>query len=268
MYRYAETRNRLHRVYIEGGRAFKVENCNLDDVGFLNLQDNIPTPAKPKCAYCWAGYVEPTPEQEAAAAAATPTPPDPAKSKPIALVTSTRRMALATLVGAALLGTAAGVMASPKAAIPNLDNNPDVAALRTRIDDLFVQVRVLQVDLEGLANRPTSTSAPAPTAAPPVVIVLPTADPTDKPSSVPLVVPTASPAAATIPSGSGKQVVDKTTIIIQQPVSTAAPGINQQSAPTPTPTSVPTANPTSTPTPTCFRPAGHSDPCKWPHQPK
>ena len=54
-YQYARTRNRVHRVVIEGGRAFKVENCNLDDVARLNLVDEMPEGTK--CRWCFAGWV-------------------------------------------------------------------------------------------------------------------------------------------------------------------------------------------------------------------
>ena len=119
MYRYVATRNRVHRVIVEGGKAFKVEQCNLDDVAFLHLDDVEPDGKH--CAYCWAGWVEPSPaEQAAAAEEARAAPPIPEDAKPVALVTSTRRMAAAAIAGAAVLGAATGALASFSSASPFL----------------------------------------------------------------------------------------------------------------------------------------------------
>jgi len=265
MYRYARTRNRVHRVVIEGGRAFKVENCNLDDVGFLNLVDVIPEGTR--CSWCWAGYTEPTPEQKAAESAENAKREEtvkeeiPPNAKAIPLVTSTRRMAALVLAAALLFGTAVGVLASPDVTPPK---DVDLSELRTRIDDLFVQVRVLSVDINGHTHEAAAVQSQAP-----IIIVVPTVPPSftpiapvgpsAEPSEVPT--PTAVPDGAVIP----RTVVEerRTTIIVVPP----APIVVPQTAPQPT--AAPTTQPTPRPIPTedCFRPGiskGVRDRCRWP----
>ncbi len=254
MYRYAKTRNRVHRVFIEGGKAFKVEQCNLDDVGFLHLDDVEPDGQH--CAYCWAGWVAPTEEEKAKAeeakaeeATAGAAPPN---AKQIPLVQSTRRMAIAALALAALIGGLGGIALSPDNQAAARDPLAAVDELHRQIDDLFLQIHVLQADIGDLARR---TAAPGPTAAP-VIIVVPTAPPAPEPTGTPA---TPEPTASADASKG-----DTTTVIIVQPpvVPTQKPG--QQTVPTPAPTVVPTPQPT--PDPTCFRPgvARGADPCGWP----
>ncbi len=276
MYRYAHTRNRVHRVIVEGGKAFKVEQCNLDDVGFLKLDDVEPPGVH--CAYCWAGWVEPTPEQaaaEAAAAAAAPAADAiPPGAKPIALVQSTRRMALGALAAAALLGGAAGVLASGGDPVAQASDLLPAAAQR-QLDDLVVQVNVLRLDVDRLARLP-SVVVPAPA---PITVVLPPSQPvaptaapvpTAAPSAppAPTAAPTASPAAnrggssrATTATTRRTTNTSTTVIINVPPPPTAAP------QPTPTPTGGP--GPTPAPTPrACRKPgvsAGFGDRCRWPH---
>ena len=263
MYRYARTRNRVHRVYVEGGRAFKVEQCNLDDVGFLHLDDVVPEGQH--CAYCWAGWVEPTPEQ--AAAGETPAQPEaespPPGARPIPLVQSTRRLALAALVGAALLGGAAGVLASPDGRTLPVD------ALERRLDELVVQVQVLQGELGDVGRAAQVVPVPVTVVVPPVpaptAVVAPV--PTSQASTAPER-PTASP-QPTRGTGSRRSSssTTNTTTIVVVPAPTARP----PAQPTPPPAQ-PTPPPTPTPAPpvvvVCVRPGvalGYGDRCRWTH---
>ena len=260
MYRYARTRNRVHRVVIEGGRAFKVENCNLDDVGFLNLVDIIPEGQK--CRWCWAGYVEPTPEQKAAETAENEKREESAKeaippgAKPIPLVQSTRRFAVLALVGAALLGGAAGVLASSSPQVP-----APIGDLERRLDDLVVQVRVLAVDLDGLRRAiPTGTNAPAQ----PQVIIIPAPTSQPAPTSAPTPAPDPTPAPTSSPTSRRDSTSTDTTTSTTNTI-VKRTTVEQVVVVTPPPAPLPTPAPTPR---VCSRPGlahGFGDRCRWPH---
>ena len=257
MYRYARTRNRVHRVVVEGGRAFKVENCNLDDVGFLRLEDQVPEGQK--CAHCWAGWVEPPPssvaEEDVAARDETPIPEG---AKAIPLVTSTRRLALVALAGAALLGGGAGVLLSPDPS--RAIEGVSASDLDDRIDDLLIEIRLLGNDIDGHTHETIQ--------GPPVVVVVPSQE-AHQETAAPSVLPGPSPVPTPAPSEalggpSTSEEILRTRIVRE--VVVVVPGEVQTAPPARTPPPDPTAAPTPAPTP-CFRPGlarGGQDPCRWP----
>lgn len=259
MYRYAATRNRVHRVIVEGGKAFKVEQCNLDDAAFLHLDDV--EPAGTHCAYCWAGWVPPTPEQQEAREQEVEAFKNAPEARAVPIVQATRRMALAALAGAALLGGAAGVLASgdPAAAVAQFD--PELAR---QVGQLQGQVQVLQLQLEHLAGElpaalpqpvtvviptlPAATSAPAPAPTP-----TPSTAP-DPPTASPVAQHSSSTTRRASSSTTTRTTTTRTTVVVV-PAPTPAPG------PTPAPTPAPTPRP-------CRHPGLHRgllDPC-WPRR--
>jgi hypothetical protein len=250
-YQYARTRNRVHRVIIEAGRAFKVENCNLDDVAMLRLQDDVPEGTK--CKWCWAGYTEPIPGHSEP----EPDPVVPDNAKSIPLVTSTRRLALGALAAALLAGGALGVLLSPDPAQAAPDDQ--LAGLRQRVDDLVVQVHVLAVDINGHTHLAQGTAAP-------IVVVVPTTEPSETfgpPIILPTAAPTPSPTATATTSGAaGRRSAAGTTTTRTTIVVVPVPVV-QPAAPAPT-----AAPPAPKPTPTCIHPRvanGLPDRCSWPH---
>lgn len=271
MYRYAQTKNRVHRVIVEGGKAFQVEQCNLDDAAYTRLEDIAPDGTR--CAYCWRGWVEPTDEAKAKHADEIKQFTEQPDAKTVPLVQATRRLALVALASAALLGTAVGVVASPDLDSPVPTADTDVAdrlgELGGRIDELFLQIRVLQVDITGHTHEQD-----------PTVIVLPTAAPPDEPVEPvdPTADPTAAPSAASDQGSTTTITREEVVRVVVVPVPDSAPVSSTPPPPTPapttapTPTPAPTAAPTSPPTPAptpCSRPgvANGADPCKWPWKP-
>lgn len=256
MYRYARTRNRVHRVYVEGGRAFKVENCNLDDVGFLHLDDVLPEGQK--CAYCWAGWADTPTSTAAEDVAKEPEKPDiPPNAKEIPLVTSTRRMAAIVLAGAILTGVMAGWLVSvdDTSAAP-LDGLQD--ELRGRLEELAIQIRILSVDVNGHSHEQIGPNEP-------VIVIIPTAAP-EETFGPPIILPEPDPTP--VPSSVGKKDdpvnITETTIIVVQPT---ARTVEPVPVPTPVPSPTPKPEPTPEPTPVCPRPGqavGAGDPCRWP----
>lgn len=264
MYRYVETATRSHRVVVDGSSVFKVPLCNLSDRALLNMTDTPST--KPHCPHCWIGWMQPTDEEaveHAGCAEAAPEPPPGAK--PISILTPTRRLAVAALAMAALLGTAIGVVASSdmeQAADfdPAADRLND---LNDRFNDLLLRIEVLQADLH---DHETSDDAHG-TAAPQVIVI--PGFPTSPPTSAPTPTPRPASTSGTGRSGSNDTNDTHTTTIIVVPAPTQRPGSDD---PTPRPTSPPTPQPTVAPTPQptptpCFRPGeakGAGDPCRWP----
>lgn len=260
MYRYARTKNRVHRVFVDGGKAFKIEQCNLDDVAFLRLEDLEMEGTH--CAYCWAGWVAPTDEekatQEAEQAAAAEQIPE--NAKPVSLVTATRRMAIAALAAVAVAGGLGGILLSPDPTTAE-EEPTEITELRRSVDDLLVQVRVLSVDVSGHTHEVPPQE--------PIIIVNPTPEPTLGPPA-PVVTPTpvedpvetAAPteAAVAVPPRATETTETRTTVVVVPAPQVIVPAL--QTAPSPTPTSpLPTARP-------CIHPGeafGVIDPCRWKH---
>lgn len=236
MYRYAQTRNRVHRVHVEGGRAFVIERCNLDDARYFGL-DEV-EPAGIHCAYCWF-----PPDQAATVEEGAQTVPAVSKQElPRSLVLLPRRVfvALVGVIALALLltGTTTGVVLSP-----DPEPSPTFTVINPdwlRWIEIVTDARIAEHRHDDHAADHTHEVTPSPTPTP----------------------STTSATAAPTPA-------DPTATPTRRPRSTAPTASSRPTAPpppppTPTVTDAPSASPSPTP---CFRPgdpqSGH-DPCGWP----
>lgn len=249
-YKYAQTRNRVHRVYVEGGQAYKVEQCNLDDASYFQLLDIAPEGTH--CKYCW--KLDPEEEKEEPTTPVAPSEPaDLARAAvPTQLLAIRKKTAAAVLAGVALMGLVVGVVASPDPDLPS--DLVDSSAL-VLIVDMLVEERLREHELD--PGHHHVHLDPAPTDGPPA--------PTVEPSFVP-VDPTASPSPKTSGAPGPQSLPTPRPTPRPTPAPTTRP--TPTSSPAPTPTVAPT--PTPKPSPSCFRPGnarGNPDPCQWPHDP-
>lgn len=270
MYRYAATRNRVHRVYVVGARAFKVEQCNLDDAKYMLLVDEPPED-RTHCKYCWP--LEP--EQEEATEQQTeakdaPVHQDPAQApKSNAMFAVGRTLAALGLAAAAMAGMLAGVVFSPDVnamqPVPTFDDRGWLIYLQDYIDRQ-VGERILIHELTDHHSPDPTGGVPSPTTTPG-----PSPDPTSSPaasSPVPTGPAPTEPSNRTgTTSSSTITRIERIVVVLPTPGPIPSPAPPPPPpAPTPVPTPAPTSAPTPAPTPTCFRPgvANGADPCGWP----
>lgn len=231
VYLYARTRSRVHRVYVDHGTAYKVEQCNLDDAVYGNLLTEAPEGTR--CRYCW----------EAEDPSAIPAPAGSTKDALAKTSHAVRpAVAAAAVAGSLLIGMVTGVIGSPdlNAPIgPSFEPTPtfDPAAYLVVISQIINDRIELHEHHAHDEGGTTSTPVPTATATPTASL---TSSPTDRGTSTP------SPRRASpVPSAT--------------PVP-ATPRPSASSAP-------PTPGPTPSPEPTCFRPGvanGVPDRCAWP----
>lgn len=230
MYKYARTKNRVHRVHVEGGRAFKVEQCNLDDAAYFGLDDE--PAAIQHCAYCWVpADVEKQVEKEAATVPAVTK-----RELPKSLVLLPRRLFVVLVGLLALLmlltGNVSGVVLSPDLASPS-----PTFDWQGYIDDIIAERFAEHLEFDHITDHEHEEMEPSSAA-----------------TSLPTML---SPSPSFLPSPSPKP---RTT----SPIGTPRPTPRSTPRPTPMATPAPTASPSATP---CFRPGNPqsgNDPCQWP----